>query len=286
MMESASWIDKKHYPFKTKAEQIDGHRMNYIDEGSGEVILFIHGTPSWSFEYRNVIHKLQSKYRCIAPDYLGFGLSDKPDNIDYRPSGHAERLKKFITRLRLTKFHLVVHDFGGPIGLSVALEKPECVISLKIINTWLWSLNEYTHFQKPAKLINTAVGKFLYEKLNFSANFLLKTGFLNKNKLTKDIHNHYKNAQDKPARKAAYQFALSLLGESEWYNNLWTNREKIRNIPATIIWGMEDKLLPANVLLEKWRNGFPDATIIEIRDAGHFPQEESVESVVAAIENH
>ncbi|MDH5721201.1 MAG: alpha/beta fold hydrolase [Spirochaetia bacterium] len=282
-MKTNNWLDKKEYPFQTKSINIDGFIMNYTDEGEGDNLLFVHGTPSWSFGYRNVIKKLSSKYRCIAPDHLGFGLSEKPENIDYTPQGHAKRLKDFIKELKLKSFHIVVHDFGGPIGLSCAIDMPEKINSITILNTWLWPLNDYTHFAKPSKIIKTVFGKFLYLNLNFSAKVLVKKGFYNKKNLTKIIHRHYIKPQNKQARKAAYEFALSLLGESDWYAKLWENKNKIQGIPTKILWGMKDELLPADLLLEKWREGFPAASVIEIKDCGHFIQEEKPDSVAQAI---
>lgn len=285
-MKKTSWLDKEEYPFDTKTLDVGGYNMSYIDAGKGEVILFVHGTPSWSFEYRKIIHKLQANYRCIAPDHLGFGLSDKPEGIDYTPPGHAARLANFIDKLNLRKINLVVHDFGGPIGLAVAINKPERFQSIAIINTWLWSLNDYGHFTKPTKIIKSGIGKFLYEKLNFSANILLKSGFSDKKYLTKKIHSQYKLAQDKRARKAAYQLALSLTGQSDWYEGLWSQLERLRKIPVEIIWGMEDRLLPADILLQKWRKGFPEAAVHKIKGAGHFPHEENAGAVVDILENH
>ncbi|MDH5718329.1 MAG: alpha/beta fold hydrolase [Spirochaetia bacterium] len=282
-MKTNNWLNKEEYPFQTKTAIIDGYTMNYVDEGEGDVILFVHGTPCWSFVYRKVIKKLNIKYRCIAPDHLGFGLSEKSKNIDYSPQAHAKRLKDFIKELKIKNFHLVVHDFGGPIGLSCAIDMPEKIKSITILNTWLWPLDDYAHFAKPSKIIKTGIGKFLYLNLNFSAKVLVKKGFHNSKNINKSIHKHYIKAQNKNGRKAAYQFALSLLGESGWYAKLWENKDKIQNIPTRILWGMEDELLPANLLLDKWREGFSKAKVTEIKDCGHFIQEEKPEFVAEAI---
>lgn len=284
-MGNANWLDTNEYPFNVKTIEIESSNMSYVDEGQGSIILCIHGTPSWSFEYRKIIQKLSSNHRIIAPDQLGFGLSAKPEGIDYTPAGHAARLEQFIKALNLSDIHLVVHDFGGPIGLAVLLKNPELFSKVTIMNTWCWSLSEYEHFSKPAKIISSKFGKFLYERLNFSANVLLKSGFANKKNLPKKIHRQYKMAQDKHGRKAAHHLALSLLGASDWYDSLWTQIDKISHLPIKILWGMADTLLPADLLLPKWRTGLPKATIIEIKEAGHFPQEENPEVVINALLN-
>ena len=99
--------------------------MHYFDEGAGPVILFVHGIPEWSMTYSKMIEELSSSFRSIVPDHLGFGLSDKRIDIDLKPAAHSARLLQFIERLGLSNIHLVVHDFGGPIGIGALAQKPE-----------------------------------------------------------------------------------------------------------------------------------------------------------------
>ncbi len=99
----------------------------------------VHGTPTWSFMYRHLIRDLSPRYRCIAPDHLGFGLSDRPAGWSYRPEDQARNLARLIETLGLKDLTLVVHDFGGPIGLAYALDHPENVRRLVLFNTWMWS---------------------------------------------------------------------------------------------------------------------------------------------------
>jgi haloalkane dehalogenase len=115
-------------------------RMHYIDEGAGPPALFVHGTPTWSFEYRHAIRATMGSCRCIAPDHLGFGLSDRPRGTAYTPEAHAARLREFVDGLGLDRFALVVHDYGGPIGLPLALEGR--VTRLVLMNTWMWPFDD------------------------------------------------------------------------------------------------------------------------------------------------
>ncbi len=125
------WLDTDEYPFNSKFITSGEYQQHYIDEGKGEIVLFIHGTPSWSFDYRNVIKKLRNHYRCIAIDHMGFGLSDKPSEYDYSTKAHSLRLENFILEMNLRDITLVVHDFGGPIGLNIAMNHPSRVKKLK-----------------------------------------------------------------------------------------------------------------------------------------------------------
>ena len=131
------WLDKSEYPFNSNYFEINGQKLHYIDEGKGETLLFVHGTPSWSFDYRNVIKKLTENFRCIAIDHIGFGLSDKPEHYDYTTKNHSKTLEKFVIEKQLNNITLVVHDFGGPIGLNFAIQNPEKIKNLVILNSWL-----------------------------------------------------------------------------------------------------------------------------------------------------
>ena len=117
-----SWVDRQNYPFQSRYQQLSDGQMHYVDEGQGDVVLLVHGTPTWSFEYRHVIAALSKHHRCIAPDHLGFGLSERPTGFAYTPEAHAQALREFVGRLGLDRFTLVVHDFGGPIALPLTWE--------------------------------------------------------------------------------------------------------------------------------------------------------------------
>src|SRR5258708_1321299 len=113
------WLDRTLYPFTPRRfESVDGV-MRYVDEGRGSPTVLVHGTPSWSFEWRGRVIGLRASHRVLAPDHLGFGLSDKPAGAPYRPEDHARRLLAWFDQLDLRDVTLVVHDFGGPIGLPL-----------------------------------------------------------------------------------------------------------------------------------------------------------------------
>ncbi len=115
------WLNRAEYPFAVR--QIES--LSVIDEGGGPPVVFSHGTPTWSFEWRHLILGLRDTHRCIAPDHLGFGLSARPHEADYSPEAHARRFSRLIDALELSRYSLVVHDFGGPIALDEAFNRPE-----------------------------------------------------------------------------------------------------------------------------------------------------------------
>ncbi len=186
------WLDTREYPFQPNYQTTPSGQLHYIDEGKGDVILFVHGTPTWSFLYRSHIKALSNTHRCIAPDHIGFGLSDKPKNFAGTPQEHARNLNQLIAHLDLKNITIVVHDFGGPIGLSYAISKPENVKRIVMFNTWLWETKEDKDAQKIDKILHSSFGNFLYLNTNFSPKVLLKKAFHNKKHLSKQVHNHYK----------------------------------------------------------------------------------------------
>jgi haloalkane dehalogenase len=279
-----NWINSSLYPFASNYIQLESGKMHYIDEGVGETILFIHGTPTWSFLYRNQIKHLSKRFRCIAPDHLGFGLSEKPFDFDGTPESHAKNLEAFVDHLNLKKFTLVVHDFGGPIGLSYAIKHPEKIKNIVLFNTWLWETKSNPGIQKIDKMIRNWLGKFLYLNMNFSPKVLLKKGFYNKKLLAKTIHQHYLNPfPNKDSRLGLLKIAKSLLGSSDWYQALWEQLHKISNKPFLILWGKKDEFITPE-FLKKWKQHLHNFQAVEF-ECGHFVQEEKAKEVSAEMEN-
>jgi haloalkane dehalogenase len=255
-------------------------RMRYIDEGEGQPVLLVHGTPTSSYLYRRLIPALANHRRVIAPDHLGFGSSDKRGNADYTPAGHARNLERLIEALSLKDLVLVVHDFGGPIGLSYALEHPENVRGLVLFNTWMWSLAG-TPAERMSRLLSGALGRFLYTRLNLSPRVLLKAAFGDKRKLGREAHRHYMSAFPTPAdRRAPWVLARELIGSTEWYESLWSRRARLAETPALLLWGLKDPAFGPSYLA-RWREALPSARVVEYVEAGHFVQEEAPEEAAA-----
>jgi pimeloyl-ACP methyl ester carboxylesterase len=274
MKTAPSWVNKELFPFQSKWATVDGLQLHYIDEGTGDTLLFVHGTPEWSFGFRDVIRELRKKFRCVAVDHLGFGLSDKPGTADYSVQAHAQRLTSFIRELSLTDITLVVNDFGGGIGLSYALDHIDNIRSVVLFNTWLWSLKNDPHYSTPAKTINSWLGRFLYLRMNGPVNIIMPAAFGDRKKLTKEVHRHYKlPVPNAASRVALYEIARELMPASEWWQSLWERADLLRTKPMMILWGMKDKFVPPYEF-EKWKLRFPHASAIPFPDAGHFLQEE------------
>jgi haloalkane dehalogenase len=277
-------IDRVAYPFESRTVDLPAGRIHYVDEGRGDTILFVHGTPTWSFEWRHLIRAFSATHRCVAPDHLGFGLSERPRDAVYTPEAHAENLAAFVDRLNLQAFTLVVHDFGGPIALPLCFREPSPVHRLVIINSWMWSLANDPDMRRKARAAGGHVGRFLYRHLNFSLRVIMPSAYGDRRKLTPDIHRQYLDRfPDRWSRGAVlWPLAHALLASSDYYDRLWELRARLRNHPALVVWGMKDSAFQPHHLA-RWQDALPHARMTCVPDAGHWPHEEAPTEVGDAL---
>ena len=263
---------------------IDGARMAYRDEGQGPVVVFVHGTPSSSAEFADVIAALRSSYRCVAVDHLGFGQSDKPEAADYSMSAHRERLQQVLTRLNVQRYHLVVHDFGGAIALPMAIAHPERVLSLTLMNTWLWPLQETEpSLRRQRWLMQSSLMTYLYRHWNMSPRVLVKAAWGTHRPLTPEKHAQYTQAfRSAPERSATIACLHTLFDEREPAWSAWQRLGALAHVPTSIVWGTAD-VISTNTL-DRWSQLLPHAHIVRCERVGHFVSDEAPELVVAALE--
>lgn len=279
------------YPFPSSYFKVNGHRLHYIDTGSGEPVVMLHGNPTWSFYFRNVIKALSGGYRCIAPDHIGCGLSDKPDvsGYDYRLKSRVEDLEALLKSLDLTqKITLVVHDWGGMIGVLYALRNPDKIGRIIITNTSgfmppdgknlplrLWILKHIQSFAKPAVLgFNLFAGAALY--------------MAPRKRLPGDVKNGLIAPYNSPANRiATLKFVQDIPIENDHPSRSLVdfadkNLHKLKNIPMMILWGVHDFVFDTDYFNE-WKRRFPDAPAYDFPDAGHYLFEDEPEKTTALI---
>lgn len=269
------WVDRAAYPFTTRRLTLaGGEGIHYVDEGQGPVVLLVHGTPTWSFEWRHLIRALSRTHRCIAPDHLGFGLSDRPAGASYTPEAHAARLRELVSLLDLNDITLVVHDFGGVIGLPLAAEEPGRVRRIIVLNSWMWDLGDDPDVRRAGRLFGGPVGRFLYERLNVSLRVITPAAFADRRRLTRAVHAQYLApfADHGSRGLVLWPLARSLGSPSAHGEQLWHRRDALAAVPALVIWGLRDPALKPRHL-ERWRRALPHADVVPL-EAGHWPHEE------------
>lgn len=285
--EVPDWLDREAFPFQSRWLQTSAGRVHYVDEGprDAEAVLLVHGTPTWSFEYRHVIPRLARSRRVIAVDHLGFGLSERPRGFAYTPEEHTRVLSEAIEVLGLTRFALVVHDYGGPIALPLAAQQPERITGLAVLNSWMWPLTEDAELAKGARLAGSWLGRILYRWLNFSQRVLMPYAYGERRKLTPSVHQQYLSVFRRRDDRVRVLWALAraLTASAPSLAKLWEARARLARIPALVLWGLGDRALPPR-LLERFRGAWPQARIQELAGVGHWPHEEAPEVVAQALD--
>ena len=275
---------KDIYPFEANYAKIKGHDYHYIDEGKGEPIVMVHGNPTWSFLFRRLIQDLSDSCRVVAPDHLGFGLSDKPPNIPYRLETHIDNFEEFMLGLDLEDVTLLVHDWGGPIALGFAVRHPEKVKRLIITNTAAFASTQIPWRLALCKTpwlgwkmmvdMNLFVKKAITSTVETPLTDKVKLGYMLPFQNKADRVGVGKFVQDIPMEPEHPSFEV-LLGVE---HGLWM----FRDTPVSIMWGMRDWCFTPD-FMERWIDIFPHADILKLKDAGHWLFEDAHDDIVPFI---
>lgn len=280
---SPAWLDRQAYPFESRYFRTPAGDMHYIDEGSGDPIVFVHGNPVWSFVYRNVIRELRGSFRCIAVDHIGFGLSDKPAEWTYLPEEHARNLELLLDSLDLKQATIVINDWGGPIGLSYALAHPDRVAALVVSNSWLWSVESDWYYQAFSGFMGGPIGQWLTGEFAFFVRTFMPLVYGDRSKLPPEVHEQYIHPFDaRDSRKGMWVFPGRIIGSSPWLASLWSRIGLLKGKKVLLAWGMKDIAFREHEL-NIWKQAFPDAPVVRFEDAGHYVAEEKPAELAAAI---
>jgi haloalkane dehalogenase len=267
-------IDAEEYPFTSRFYETDAGRMHYVDEGEGPVLCLLHGNPTWSYLYRELIKALAGSYRCIAPDLLGFGLSDKPFEWDYLPEHHAAMIEGFLHHLGVSDITLVIQDWGGPIGMYYATRHEDMVKAVIIMNTWSWPVDHDPHFRRFSSLMGGPMGRFLIRNFDFFTRFVMKAATGDKRSLRRSVHRRYLCVHPhRREREGMWIFPREIVRSSRWLDSIWRRIEPLGEKPVLILWGMKDIAFRQKEL-DRWCEVFPHAEVHRLQETGHYVQEE------------
>lgn len=284
---------KKYYPFKSNFFESAGGKYHYLDEGTGTPTVMVHGNPSWSFYYRNLVNKLKDNYRCLVPDHIGCGLSDKPTSkeYDYHFEKRAEDLSTWINSLELTgKINLVVHDWGGPIGLMWATQNPEKINKIVILNTAGFLLPGNKKLPSSLKLVrDTWLGKFLVRGFNAFSVGASIVG-CKRNPMSKELRSCYQAPYNSwENRVATYEFVHDIPmfpGDRGYEIALALEKDLVKLVDKKIMmcWGMKDFVFD-HYFLDRFMEIFPKATVKKYHDCGHYVLEDAAPEILTEIED-
>lgn len=276
------WLDRTRYPFESNYLDLPEGRVHYVDEGEGRPVVMLHGNPTWSFLYRHLIRGLSDDYRCIAPDLLGFGLSEKPADFSYRPPDHARVLERLIERLDLSDAVIVGHDWGGPLGLDYATRHPDAVSGVVAMNTWMWPRRRFLP-RAISRTVGNRAGKHLVLRYNAFARAAIGPASLASSRVDAGVYRHYMAPLATPAdRVGSWVLVRELRGSHDWLARLWDRRAAVDGLPSLLLWGERDPV--HKPLLPRWQALFPNASETVYGDVGHFVPEEVGRDLVQPVE--
>ncbi len=276
----------------SKTTTINGRKMHFLEANSnnGDPVIMVHGNPSWSLYFRGLFNALCDQYHCVVPDHIGMGLSEKPtDDYSFTLQQRVDDLDDLLTELDINdKLTLVVHDWGGMIGLAYATRYPGRIKRLVISNTAGFLIPAGKEIPWQLKLSRTPlIGKLAIQGLNAFCRGAVKDCVTRK-PMSADVASAYLSPYDNWAnRLAVLRFVEDIpLDSSHVSYDLVSNVDKqigqFASIPMLICWGMKDFVFDAD-FLDEWRRRFPDAEYHEY-DAGHYLLEDAGDSVIPVIQ--
>ncbi|HEX7380498.1 MAG TPA: alpha/beta fold hydrolase [Pirellulales bacterium] len=290
MLESKETVDENWralYPFESHWLTLDGHRYHYLDEGQGEPLLLVHGNPTWSFYWRDLVVGLRGKYRLIVPDHIGCGLSDKPRDYEYRLARHIDNLRRLIEHLRLQRVTLLAHDWGGAIGMGAAVARPEVFSRFVLFNTAAYRARRIPW---RIRICRTPwLGELAVRGLNGFARAALTMAVARHARMTPAVRAGLLAPYDSWAsRIAVHRFVLDIplsprhlsyatLAEIE------AGLAALRGRPMALVWGMRDWCFTP-YFLERFIEYFPEAEVHRLFDASHYVIEDAHERIVPLVE--
>jgi haloalkane dehalogenase len=272
--------DNIPYTFTVNKISIDGNSLAYLDEGQGPVIVMLHGNPTWSFYYRNLVTLLCDKYRLIVPDHMGCGNSDKPQVYPYTLKTHIDNAEQLLQALNIKKYSLVVHDWGGAIGMGLAARQPEKIESLVILNTAAFRSKRIplriSICRVPflGDIIVRGFNGFAVPAINMAVN----------KPLPKDVVKGYLQPYNSWANRIAIlRFVQDIpLSPSDvaWETLLEVEQglSQFQNTPMLILWGGKDFCFN-RFYFDEWQQRFPNAESHFFTDAGHYVLEDGLDEI-------
>ncbi len=281
------WLARE-YPFVPRTFTTPrGAKMSFLDEGprSDEAVLMLHGNPTWSFYFRHLVQTLAPRWRCLVPDHIGMGLSEKPENYDYTLATRIADIEALVATLGVRRVHLVVHDWGGAIGFGFAAKHPAMIGRLVILNTGAFAS---VHIPDRIALCKAPViGPLLVRGFN---GFAWPATWM-------AMHRRGLTADEKRAYLLPHGSWADRVAVSEFVRDIPMNPvhrswaalagveqglEQFRNRPALIAWGGRDFCFNDH-FLARWRELLPQAAVHRIADAGHYVLEDAREEVLPLI---
>jgi haloalkane dehalogenase len=281
-MERPDWVDSELYPFEDHWAEADGCTVHYVDEGSGPPLLMLHGNPTWSFTWRDVIKGMSDRYRCIAIDYPGFGLSTARPGYGFSPSEHAGVVEALVEELDLHDITTLSHDWGGPIGFATAAHLPDRFVAFAIGNTWAWPMNRNPGAQVFSRFLGGPIGGYLIKRRNFFVEKIIPAGTKRVGPGERVMEQYRRPFPTPESRVPMHVFPRAIIGETPWLREVERGLQSVDDRPALIVWPTRDQAF-REAERKRWEETFVDHRTVALEGAGHYIGEDAPQEVVEAL---
>lgn len=285
-------IWKSLYPFTGRRIDLGGYVMHYLDEGKGETVLMVHGNPTWSFYFREVVKALSPNYRCIVPDHIGMGLSDRPNDARYRYTlkSRVDDLDTLMERVAPSgPVTLIVHDWGGMIGMSWAVRHPERIKAIVALNTSCFRLPAEKPFPPGLTIMRGNLTGIPLRAFAFVRRVVLRSCTAKVTLTPEQMDGYHEPYDGWTASRAVHRFVQDIPlqpGDPAWDTVVDTESKlaQLKDVPMLLTWGMKDWVFD-EAFLNGWIKRFPKAAVKRFPDSGHFLLEDGGPEVVALIKD-
>jgi haloalkane dehalogenase len=276
-------VNPSEYPFTDHWMPYRDGYVHYVDEGQGAAVLLLHGNPTWSYLYRDVIKELRGECRVIAPDYPGFGMSKAPTQYGFTPREHSEVVAELIRHLTLANLVIVVQDWGGPIGMSYAVQHRDKLRGAVVMNTWAWPASG---LQQIFSIVmgGWPVGYLLQTRRNFFAKSMLPNGLFRPDRATETLRKAYTDPFPTPrSRVPTWVFPRQIRKSRRWLGTIESQLGNLADLPAQILWGTYDDPGFGVKEMKKWQRVLQDQETETLDDASHSVPEDRPDRVAQAV---
>lgn len=274
--ERPAWFDADEFPFESRWLDLDGHTLHYLDEGSGPVLLLAHGNPTWSFLYRRMIPLLSDRFRCIAPDLPGFGLSTAGPGFGFTAAEQSAVMSDFVAALDLSGITPVVQDWGGPVALGAAVRDPERYDRLVIGNTWAWPMQRRKMTTFSELMGGRFTGPLVTERLNLFVEQIIPRGLVRRRLSDAEMAMYRGPFRDLAARRPVRVFPRQITEAAPFLTEVEAGLPAIAGKPSLLFWADAD-IAFGDPERRRWEELLTDRTDYVLHGAGHYWQDDAGE---------
>ena len=273
-----SWLPDSVFPFESRYASVEGHRLHYVDTGTGPTLLLVHAGPAWSLIFGGLITRLASDFRCVVLDPPGSGPSVPAEGFDYSLESTSRAVAAFIERHGLRDYTLLVHDLGGPVALTAAAKDPSAVRALILSDTFAWPLRDFPKIARMLKIVSGGAFGFVDDRINLLARATARFGL----KLPSQARRSYIHPFTRERRRGVRRMFGGAATNDDYMARAEDAVGVLGDRAALVLFGQKDPTVKEG-FVERWRRQLPDARFVSIEGAAHFPQATHAEDVATAI---